>query len=175
MATRAKMLTAAFQDRSAANRAFAWLQNRGFTSDEISVLMSAKTREAFERDGGDEDENPVGNMATEGMAAGGALGTAVGASIAAIFAIGTPIFIPVIGWVAGPIIAALAGGGAGAVAGGAVGGLVGLGIPESNTKAYEDALRKGGVVLGVVPRSSEDANQIQKYFEEQNADNIVYA
>ena len=65
---------------------------------------------------------------------------------------GTTIWFPAWVWiVAGPIFAALAGGGAGAVTGGAVGGLVGLGIPESNAKAYEEALKKGGVVFGVHP------------------------
>lgn len=175
MATKEKMLTATFQNRSTANRAFTWLQNRGYMSDEINVLMSDKTRASFDKDGADTDEIAAGNMATEGVAAGGAVGTAVGASIAAVLAIGTAVAIPGIGWVAGPIIAALAGGGAGAVTGGAVGGLIGLGIPESNTVAYEEALRKGGIVLGVVPHSSEDATHIQKYFKEQKADNIVYA
>ena len=76
---------------------------------------------------------------------------------------------------AGPILAGLAGGGAGAVAGGAIGGLVGLGIPESNAKAYEEALKKGGVVFGVAPHSEEDATTIRTYFEEHKADNIIYA
>jgi hypothetical protein len=175
MATKAKMLTATFQNRSAANRTFNWLQNRGYLSDEINVLMSDRTRAAFDNET-EEGEHAVGSMASEGMATGGAVGTAVGAGLglAALLATGVAVVTP-FGWVAGPIIAALAGGGAGAVAGGAVGGLVGLGIPESNSKAYEEALRKGGVVLGVVPRSAEDAKAIQKYFEEQKADNIIFA
>jgi len=175
MATKEKMLTATFQNRSSANRTFTWLQNRGYSSNEINVLMSDKTRATLDDDDDGPNEFAAGNMATEGVAAGGAVGTAVGASIAAILAIGTAVAIPGVGWVAGPIIAALAGGGAGAVAGGTVGGLIGLGITESNAKAYEEALRSGGIVLGVVPRSNEDAKQIQKYFEEQKADNIVYA
>jgi hypothetical protein len=110
------------------------------------------------------------------MAAGGAVGTAVGAGVAALAAIGTSIVIPGLGWVvAGPVFAALAGGGAGAVAGGAVGALIGFGISESNASAYEEALRNGGVVLGVVPRNNDDAKVIQDKFEEQHADNVVYA
>jgi hypothetical protein len=115
-------------------------------------------------------------MASEGMAAGGAIGTAVGATLAGIAALGTTIAVPGLGLVlAGPLVAALAGGGAGAVAGGMLGALIGFGIPESNAKAYEEALRRGGVVFGVIPHSAEDAKAIEKYFKEHHADNIVFA
>ena len=175
MATKEKMLTAIFRDRASTERAFDWLQHRGYESNEISVLMSDQTRTKY-HDHGTEGQIKTGSHATEGVAAGGAVGTVVGATLAAVLAIGTSIAIPGLGLiVAGPIIAALAGGGAGAVAGGAVGGLVGLGISESNATAYEEALKKGGVVFGVVPHSSEDAKAIRKYFEEQKADNIVTA
>ena len=69
---------------------------------------------------------------------------------------------------------ALAGGGAGAVTGGLIGGLVGLGIPESNAKAYEEALRHGGVAVGVIPRSSDHASEIQRRFEELSGENVCY-
>ena len=176
MATKEKkqLLTAIFRDRASTERAFDWLQDRGYDPDEINVLMSERTRAGY-HDGGTEGQIKTGSHASEGMAAGGAVGTAVGATLGAVLAIGTSIAIPGLGLiVAGPIIAALAGGGAGAVAGGAIGGLVGLGIPESNAKAYEEALKKSGVVFGVAPHSSEDAKAIRKYFEEQKADNIVY-
>jgi hypothetical protein len=175
MAAKEKMLTAIFRDRLSVERAFDWLQTRGYDPSEINVLMSDRTRAGY-KDQGTEGQIKSGSKAAEGMATGGAIGTAVGATVAAIAAIGTSIAIPGLGLVvAGPIAAALAGGGAGAVAGGAIGGLVGLGIPESNTKAYEEALRKGGVVLGVRPHSSEDATAIKEYFGELKADNIVCA
>jgi hypothetical protein len=169
MATKEKMITAIFPNQTAANRAFSWLEDRGYAPDEINVMVSDKTRASFK----DEGDNPVGNKGSEGVATGGAVGTAVGAGIAAILAIGTAVAIPGVGWVAGPIVAALAGGGAGAVVGGAAGGLIGMGISESNVKAYEEALRRGGIALGVAPHSSEDGKKIKKYFEDQKADNIV--
>jgi hypothetical protein len=175
MATKKKMLTAVFRDRLAASRTYDWLQALGYSSKEINALMTQQTRTLITKD---EREGKIkaGNMAGEGMAAGGAVGTVVGATIGAIAAIGTAIALPGLGLVvAGPIGAALAGGGAGAVAGGLIGGLVGLGIPESNAKAYEKVLREGGIVIGVVPHSDEDATSIRKQFEEQGAENIVYA
>jgi len=171
-----KMLTAVFRDPAMASEAYDWLRERGYTSDELNVLMSDQTRTRFGRGENAERRIKAGNMAGEGMAAGGAVGTAVGATLGAIAAIGTSIALPGLGLVvAGPIVAAFAAGGAGAVAGGIIGGLVGLGIPESNAKAYEEALRNGGVVFGVEPFSKEDANAIREHFEDHGADNIVYA
>jgi hypothetical protein len=169
------MLTGVFRDRTAANRAYTWLRNRGYGAAEINVLMTEQTRAEFRHY---EEDSPIraGTKTAEGMAAGGAVGTAVGAGVAAIAAIGTAIVIPGLGWVvAGPIFAALAGGGAGAVAGGAIGALIGLGISESNATAYEEVLRNGGVVIGVVPRTSDDAEAIEKEFENEHADNVVFA
>jgi hypothetical protein len=118
------------------------------------------------------------SKAVEGMGVGGAIGTAVGATLAAVLAIGTTVAIPLLGVtyiIAGPIAAALAGGGAGAVTGGIIGGLVGLGIPEANAKAYQEAIREGGVFIGVVPRDSDDAARIKKYFEDHQGESVLYA
>ena len=93
----------------------------------------------------------------------------------AFAAIGTSILIPGIGWVAGPIAAALAGGGAGAVTGGLIGGLIGFGIPESNARAYEEALRDGGIAIGVTPHNSTDASKIKEKFKELKGENVVTA
>jgi hypothetical protein len=91
-------------------------------------------------------------------------------------AIGTSVLIPGLGLViAGPIAAALAGGGAGALTGGIIGGLVGLGVPEPNATAYQEALRDGGVVIGVTPRGSEDAAELMRYFEDMHGGSVCYA
>jgi hypothetical protein len=170
-----ELLTAVFRNHNDAQQVFDWLVQRGYQSREVNFLVSEQTRKAYFRDG---DEGPVkaGTHMAEGMAVGGAVGTAVGATVAAILAAGTALAIPGLGMIiAGPIVAALAGGGAGAVAGGAIGTLVGLGIPESNAKAYEQALREGGVVVGVTPRNSDEGSKIKKYFEAHHGENIVYA
>ena len=170
-----KILTAVVRDRNDATKTFDWLQRHGYSSSDINIMMSEQTRATF-KDNGKEGKIKASDKGMEGVAAGGTIGTAVGATVGAILAIGTSVAVPGLGLVvAGPIIAGLAGGGAGAVAGGAVGGLVGLGIPESNAKAYEEALKTGGVVFGVVPHSNEDATEIKKYLKSHGAENIVYA
>lgn len=176
MANKQKLVTAVFRDRTNAQAAYDMLRNRGYLDSEINVLMSDKTRTTyFATDKEDEARHKAGTMGTEGVAVGGAIGTAVGATLAAVAAIGTNLVLPGLGIVvAGPLAAALAGGGAGAVAGGAIGGLVGLGIPESNAKAYQDALRDGGVAVGVVPRSGDDADKIEQEFKNLQGENVCY-
>lgn len=166
-----QMVTAVFRDRADAQLVYDDLMSRGYTQKEINVLMSDATRATYYA--GKPERISAGTHAAEGMAAGGAIGTAVVAGLAALAAIGTSIAIPGLGLIiAGPIVAALAGGGAGAVAGGVLGGLVGLGVPESNAKAYEEALRDGGVVIGVIPRSLEEGNQLIEMFGQHRGDNI---
>lgn len=169
-----KMVTGVFRDRLDAERAFDYLHALGYSDTEINVLMSDKTRSSYygtEREG--MSEHGAGSLATEGMGVGGAIGTAVGATLGAVAAIGTAIAIPGLGLViAGPIVAALAGGGAGAVTGGAVGALVGAGMTEQNAEAYSEALRTGGIAIGVVPRSSEHSSDIQKKFKEFKGENV---
>lgn len=167
------MVTGVFRNRMDAEQAFEYLRGRGYADSEINVLMSDQTRASFFPN--KEEKHSAGSMATEGMGVGGALGTAVGATIAAIAAVGTSLVIPGLGVViAGPLAAALAGGGAGAVTGGVIGLLVGAGMTEQNAEAYQEALRNGGVALGVVPHNSEDSSDIQARFKELNGENVCY-
>jgi len=169
-----KMVTAVFRDRLHAQAAFDWLHEQGYTSNEISVLMSDKTRAAYFPH---EGEHPLtaDTKAAEGVGVGGAIGTAVGATLAAVLAIGTSVAVPGLGIIiAGPLAAAFAGGGAGAVTGGVIGGLVGLGISEPNATAYQEAIRNGGVFIGVAPRSDDDSGRVRRYFEEHGGESVVY-
>ena len=176
-----KMVTAVFRDRYDSERAFDYLRAKGYADSEINVLMSDKTRMTFYPDSTQktkETRHKAGNQAAEGMGIGGAVGTAVGAALGAVIAIGTTLAVPLTGGasliVAGPIVAALAGGGAGAVTGGIIGGLVGAGMTEQNARAYDEALRNGGVALGVIPHNDDDADDIKTRFEEYNGENVCY-
>src|SRR5262245_32663834 len=168
-----KMVTAMFRDRADAERAFDFLRARGYSNNEINVLMSDRTRSDFLSTVDDADKHEAGSLAAEGMGIGGAVGTAVGATIAAVAAIGTTVMIPGLGLViAGPLAAGLAGGGAGAVTGGLLGALFGAAATEPNVDAYNEALRHGGIVLGVEPHSSDDRDAIEARFKELNGENV---
>lgn len=156
-----RLLTALFRNRQGAERAYDSLKERGYSDEEINVLMSDATRDKHFRDG---VETELGNKALEGAGTGGAIGGALGAIIGGIAAIGTNVLLPGLGLVvAGPIAAALVGAGAGGATGGLVGALIGWGIPEERAKYYEEGIREGGTVVGVTPRSEEDAD----YFEQE--------
>lgn len=155
------MLTGLFRDRENTEKAYKSLKDRGYTDEEINLMMSDKTRETW-FDGNDDSE--LGSKALEGAGAGSAIGGTLGAIIGGIAAIGTNVLIPGLGLiVAGPIAAALAGAGAGGLTGGLVGALIGSGIPEERAVIYDEGVRNGGAVVGVNPRNAEDA----EYFENE--------
>ncbi|WP_343217087.1 hypothetical protein [Hymenobacter profundi] len=156
------MLTSTFRDRDSAERAYNSLSSRGYTKDDVNLLMSDETRKTHF--GENTPETDLGDKAMEGAGVGSAIGGTAGAVIGAIAAIGTSVALPGLGLViAGPIAAALAGAGAGGLTGGLVGALVGSGIPEEHAAEYEQDVKDGGIVMGVKPRNEEDA----KYFEEE--------
>lgn len=155
-----QVLTGMFRDREGAERAYKSAIDRGYTKDDINVLMSDKTRDTHFADG----DTELGSKALEGAGAGSAIGGTLGAIIAGIAAIGTSIVLPGLGLiVAGPLAAALAGAGAGGLTGGLVGALIGSGIPEDRAREYEEGIKGGGIVMGVNPRTEEDA----AYFENE--------
>lgn len=157
-----RMMTGMFRDRESAENAYNSLHARGYTHDEINLMMSDDTRKKhFEHT---EHDTELGNKAMEGAGTGSAIGGTAGAIIGAIAAIGTAVALPGLGLVvAGPLAAGLAGAGAGGLTGGIVGALVGSGIPEERAKVYESGVKEGGIVMGVKPRTAEDAD----YFENE--------
>jgi len=159
--TKRPMSTGIFSNREHTEKAYNDLHDRGYTKDEINVIMSDETRK---KDYSDEnDDSELGNKALEGAGTGSAIGGTIGAIVGVIAAIGTSVLIPGLGIVvAGPIAAGLAGAGAGGIAGSAIGALIGAGIPEERAKHYESGIKNGGVVVGVHPRNEDDA----KYFNE---------
>ena len=166
MATGNKLVTGLFKSRVAAEAAVDAIIKRGYTRDDISVLMSDATRNK-------EFAVETRSHAADGAGIGGAIGGAVGATLAAIVAVGTTIAIPGVGLlIAGPIAAALAGLGAGAATGGIIGALVGAGIPEHRAKVYDAGLRSGGILLGVESRSDDDADKLEQLLQDLGGEHI---
>ena len=157
---RSRLVTGMFRDRESAERAYGSLTSRGYSDNDVNLLMSDETRKKHFTDDGRETE--LGNKALEGAGTGAAIGGGVGATLAAIAAIGTSVALPGLGLVvAGPLLAGLAGAGAGGATGGIIGALIGAGIPEERVKQYEEGVKEGGIVMGVNARNDEDA----EYFE----------
>jgi hypothetical protein len=149
------MVTGLFRDRDSAERAYQSLPARGYSERDVNLAMSDDTRRRYFPEGGAETE--LGSKAAEGAGVGGAVGATVGAIAAALAAVGTSIAIPGLGLViAGPAAAAL----------------VGWGIPEERVKHYEAGIKQGGIVMGVTPRSDEDAEYFEREWKNNQGEHV---
>ena len=160
-------VTGLFADRDSAERAYQEALDRGYRKDDLNVVMSDETRERHFSSGdgaaASSRQTELGTKAAEGAGIGAGIGGTVGAVAAGLAAIGTSIVIPGLGLViAGPIAAAFAGAGAGGAAGSLIGALVGWNIPEERVKEYESGIRDGGILMGVRPRSDDDASHLEE-------------
>lgn len=173
METNSKYLSGSFRDRDSAERAYNRLRERGYTDEEINIIMSDETRNKYFNKETPESETDFGNKALEGVGTGSAIGGAIGAAAGIIAALGTSLVIPGLGLVvAGPIAAGLAGAGAGGITGGIVGALVGAGIPKERAEHYEKGIKEGDIVMGVKPRNDEDASYLEDDWREYEGRNI---
>lgn len=163
---KATLVTGLFKNRVAAETAVDAIIKRGYTRDDISVLMSDATKNK-------EFAIETGTHAVDGAGVGSAIGGTLGAILAAVAAVGSSIALPGLGLViAGPIVGALAGAGAGGVTGGIVGALVGAGIPEHRAKVYDAGLRAGGILIGVEARDKDDVEKLEQLLTDLGADHV---
>ena len=156
------MVTGLFRDGKSAELGYQIVSQRGYGTADINVVMSDDTRKRYFSD--DRQINTeLGSKAAEGGELGGPIGGTIGTIIPIIVAAGL-LAIPGLGWVAaGPVAIALAAAGATGVAFGLIAALSDWGIPEERAQQYEAGIRDGGILMGVKPRSDEDA----RHFEQQ--------
>src|SRR2546421_11753899 len=115
-------VTGLFKTRAAAEAAVDAIIKRGYTRDDISVLMSDSTKNK-------EFAVQTRSHAADGLGVGGAIGGTGCGGLGGVAAVGAAIAIPRVGVVvAGPIAGALAGAGAGGANGGGVGLLICTGV-----------------------------------------------
>lgn len=170
-----RMLLGVFNSRNSAEEAIMNLEDAGYKTKDISVVM--KDQVESEKLG-----DHTGAHVAEGAASGVTTGGVIGGLAGLLAGIGA-LTIPGLGaiLIGGPIAAALGLTGAaattvsgaitGAVAGGLVGGLVGLGVPESDAKYYEDQV-KSGAILVVVPVTMGLTDEAQNILEMAGAQQV---
>lgn len=145
---------AVFGDRDQAERAVAALRENGFDR-EISVVA----KEGREINvGGNVDVDTVSDGATTGGVLGGLAGLAAGAGALAIPGIGPLVAM-------GPIAGLLSG----AAAGGLAGGLIDWGVPEQESREYEEDVKQGKILVSVRserPKVDEAASILRSYAAE---------
>lgn len=169
--TAQRMATGVFRDRESTERAYNMLKERGYSQEEINLIMSDETRKTYFKDA-EGNETEIGTKAAEGAGKGSAIGGTIGAIAGVIAALGTSLVIPGLGIIiAGPIAAGLAGAGAGGLAGGLIGALVGAGIPEARARLYESGIKEGDILIAVRPHSDEDERYFESNWETYNESN----
>ena len=166
-----QMVTGLFRDHANAEQAYTAVTQRGYDRSDVNLVMSDATRKKHFASG---VLHPAfSSKALEGASIGTALGGTVGAISAAVAAVGMSIVFPGLGLViAGPVAAALLGAGAGGLTGGLMGALIGWGIPHEKVKDYESGIKKGGIALGVNPRSDEDAAYFEKEWKNNRGQHV---
>jgi hypothetical protein len=159
---KANMVTGLFKDRKSVERAYQSVARRGYDTGDINVLMSDSTRK-LQFAGERASDMQLGSKAAEGGELGGPVGGTIGTLLPVIIAAGV-LALPGLGLIAvGPVAIALAGAGAAGAAFGLLAALSDWGIPEQRAKQYDAGIRDGGILMGIKPRSEDDA----RYFEEQ--------
>ena len=89
---RGEMLTGMFRDRESTEQAYNTLHERGYTKDDINLVMSDETRK--KHFSGDAKDTEIGTKAAEGTGKGAAIGGTIGAIAGVVAAIGTSLVIP---------------------------------------------------------------------------------
>jgi len=142
-------VTGIFDSSIAADRAVSSLLDEGFSKDDISIIMSDKTRSTLFSSTDDE-----ANRVAKSGVIGASLGGAFGAILAGLTAVGA---IAVTGGsvlAAGPVVAAFAGAGVGGTVGGLSAALVSAGFAADDANRYEDEIKAGKAV--VIVQAADD-------------------
>lgn len=168
------LVTGLFRDRDSAEAAYNAASARGYSKDDLNLVMSDETRARhFANDAVGTTQTELGNKAAEGAGIGGAIGGTLGAIAAAVAAVGTTLALPGIGLViAGPLAAAIAGAGAGAASGGLIGALIGWNIPEERVKHYETGIKEGGILMGMRTKNDEDASYLENEWKQNRGEHV---
>ncbi len=139
----------------------------GFPVAAISVLLpeglgvanDVATQESMKAPG----DAKIGAVA--GATAGGVLGLLAGIGALAIPGVG-----PIIA--AGPVVDVLTGMGVGGAVGGFTGAIFGMGIPEDEAKRYEGRLKKGGILVSLQCKTSDEVKRAKEIVEQTGGEQI---
>jgi hypothetical protein len=143
-----QIVSALFDDYSAATRAIERLRLAGFADSDISLvggdaaMRTSQPATSVPATGTDDDTSGAATGATAGGAIGAGAGLLAGLGIMAIPGLGPVVAA---GWLASTLL----GLGTGAVAGGILGALTDAGIDESEAHVYAEGLRRGSTLVTV--------------------------
>lgn len=166
-----RSLVGAFKNKELAEIAYQELLFKGYSENEINVVMTSDTRDKYYPSGKRKPDVNMQHEAIHGAGEGAALGGAIGGIAGALAAVGAVLLFPGAGLLAlGPLAAALAGAGAGGFTGGIIGALLGGDVPQDRVKLYELVIDNGGIILSVQPRNEHDAEMLIRNWKKLDAE-----
>ena len=166
----AAMVTALFNDAASVERAYNTALSRGYSRNDINLVLSEATRRRYfnidqvESDLADKAAESTEKKQPAAAKVAGPAGGTVATIAPALAAIGSAALLPGL-ILAGPVAVALAAGGAVAIAGGLVTALTNWGIPKGRVEEYESEIRRGGVLIGVHTRDDADTAYLQREWQ----------
>ncbi|MGI6226195.1 MAG: general stress protein [Peptococcales bacterium] len=156
-----KKIVAVFSQRGQAESAANRLRQEGFDK-EISIV--SKDDNSNKQNNNNGMSMGTGDSVADGAATGATWGALGGLALGA-GALAIPGFGPILA--AGPIAAALSG----AAAGGLGGALIDMGIPESESRNYENDVKQGKTLIAV-ECSDNKAKKASEILKQSGADNV---
>jgi hypothetical protein len=168
-----RRITALFDDRANAERAYLACVDRGYEIGDVNIVMSEATRTVLLA-----SESEVGTEMAQHKAEGGELGGPKGGRIGILVtisaAVGAALLVPALGIAAaGPIAASLTAAGAAGLASGLIAALGDWGVPEDRVRHYEGGIRNGGILMMLETRSEEDARHIEQQWQALGARDLI--
>jgi hypothetical protein len=142
-----KILTGTFPDKQSADKAYHAVTQRGYTKDEINIIMSKEVHKKYLL------ENDKETGITDISVKNAGKDSAIGASVGAIVGIATVI-------------------GVGGLAGGLLGMLIGLEISEEDAKVIESGINGGQILITVHPKNDADKEYFETQWKANKGENI---
>lgn len=158
------IVTAVFRTRADVERGWRAAVDLGYRNADIELMLAEKTRDRLFGEATASGVSAKAQQVIEERSAaeklGGPTGGHIGVIAPVLAGIGTLLLIPGGILAAGPAAIALGAAGAVGLAGGVITALTNWGVPRARVELYENAIRDGGVLLGVRPRSREHAQML---------------
>jgi len=166
-----RILTATFPDKESADKAYHTVTQRGYTKNEINIIMSKEVHKKYLLE--NDQETGITTVSVKNAGKDSAIGASVGAMIGIATVIGSSILLPGVGvLVVGPIALGLAGAGVGGIAGGLLGMLIGLEISEEDAKVIESGINGGQILITVHPKNDADKEYFETQWKANKGENI---
>ena len=172
-----RLMTGLFPDRISAERAYGSLTERGYTKDDVSLpprFHSAAWVSRITCAGLAYTQTRWGSKVARSRGATSSVSYSPGANLSMAASERWPasfvsVYMPsqsvvpglpiiAMGTLAAALTGAVTGGGIGAI----IGALLGHGIPRARAESYDAGIRRGGIVMGVTPRTRADTEYLER-------------